>query len=106
HGKKKADGILILMVPGKAGHRKLKVEVGYGLEGILPDGKVGGLMDQYAGPSMKRGDFATAAVQLQAAIASVLQSDASAGGDAAPGKDTMRGGKGIGQPGAAAQTSA
>ena len=49
-----ADGVLILMVPGKPGHRKLKVEVGYGLEGILPDGKVGALMDQYAGPSMKR----------------------------------------------------
>src|SRR5215467_9197309 len=50
HGKKKADGLLILMIPGKPGHRGLKVEVGYGLEGVLPDGKVGALMDQYAGP--------------------------------------------------------
>ena len=96
HGKKKADGLLILMVPGKPGHRKLKVEVGYGLEGILPDGKVGALMDQYAGPHMKKGDFASAAVALQGAFAELLQADAAQGGEAAPGKDTMRGGKGIG----------
>src|SRR5256886_2963019 len=96
HGKKRADGLLLLLVPGKPGHRKIKVEVGYGLEGILPDGKVGALMDQYAGPALKRGDYATAAVQLQGAIAALLQSDAAQGGEAAPGKDTMRGGKGVG----------
>ena len=107
HGKKKADGVLILFVAGKgAGHRHIKVEVGYGLEGVLPDGKVGALRDQYAAPALKRDDYATAAVQMQAAIAAVLQSDAAAGGDAAPGKNTLRGGKGLGQPGAAGPTNA
>ena len=102
HGKKKADGILIFLAAGRgAGHRHIKVEVGYGLEGVLPDGKVGALVDQYAGPSLKHDDYATAAVQLQSAIASVLQADAAAGGDAAPGKDTLRGGKGVGQAGGA-----
>ena len=100
HGKKKADGVLILIVTGKEHHRHLKVEIGYGLEGVLPDGKVGALRDQYAAPAMKRGDYATAAVQLQNAIAEVVQADAAAGGDAAPGANTMRGGKGTGQPGA------
>src|SRR5438874_4012599 len=106
HGKKRADGLLLVLVPGKPGHRKVKVEVGYGLEGILPDGKVGALIDQYAIPGMKRDDYGDAAVKLADAMARVLESDAAAGGDAAPSKDTMRGGRGIGQPGATAQTSA
>lgn len=106
HGKKKADGVLLLFVPGKPGHRKVKVEVGYNLEGTLPDGKVGALIDQYAVPAMRRDDYGGAAVKLAGAIAAVLEADAAAGGDAAPAKDTMRGGSGIGQPGASAQTSA
>jgi uncharacterized protein len=106
HGKKKADGILLLFVPGKPGHRKVKVEVGYGLEGILPDGKVGALIDQYAIPAMKRDAYGEAAVKLASALARVLESDAAAGGDAAPAKDTLRGGTGVGQPGAAGETSA
>ena len=101
HGKKKADGVLIFFAAGKgAGHRRIKIEVGYGLEGVLPDGKVGALRDQYAVPALRRDDYATAAVQLQSAIASLLEADAAAGGDAAPGKDTLRGGKGAGQAGA------
>src|SRR5438132_9003381 len=68
HGKKKADGLMILFVPGKPGHRKVKVEVGYGLEGILPDGKVGALIDQYAIPGMKRDDYGDAAVKLADAM--------------------------------------
>ncbi len=101
HGKKKADGVLIFLVPGKAGHRKIKVEVGYGLEGILPDGKVGQLIDENAIPALKQDDYGNAALRLSAAIAQVVSADAAAGGDAAPGKDTMRGGKGVGQAGAA-----
>src|ERR1700676_1959659 len=37
--KQQARGILILLAPND---RKNRVEVGYGLEAILPDGKVGG----------------------------------------------------------------
>lgn len=36
--KQKATGVLILYAPND---RRYRVEVGYGLEGILPDGKVG-----------------------------------------------------------------
>ncbi len=106
HGKKKADGVLVLMVPGKPGQRKLKVEVGSNLEGILNDGKVGALEDRYAVPYLLRNDYSGAALHLVSAIADVLQADAAAGGDAAPGKDTMRGGRGVGQPGAAQPQSA
>jgi uncharacterized membrane protein YgcG len=99
HGKK-ADGILIVVEPGPPGHRHTKVEVGYGLEGLLPDGKLGALYDRYARPHVLRNEYGLAALKLAQSMAAVLEADAAAGGEAAPHKDTMRGGTGIGQPGA------
>ncbi|TMB30794.1 MAG: TPM domain-containing protein [Deltaproteobacteria bacterium] len=84
HGKPRADGLLILMVPGAPGHRKIKAEVGYGLEGILPDGKVTALIDQYAVPSMKRDAYGPAAADLVQAYARVIEANAGAGGELAP----------------------
>jgi uncharacterized membrane protein YgcG len=96
HGKKRADGLLVLLVPGKPGHRKIKVEVGYGLEGILPDGKATAMIDQYAVPAMKRDDYGDAAVKLVDAYARVLEANAAPGGELAPAADSMRGGRGVG----------
>src|SRR5258706_9257766 len=62
HGAKRDDGVLVLFVPGKPGHRKIRIEVGYGLEGILPDGKVGQIRTDQAFPSMKNDDSSGAAV--------------------------------------------
>ncbi|KXZ39038.1 uncharacterized protein SAMN05661008_01357 [Alkalithermobacter thermoalcaliphilus JW-YL-7 = DSM 7308] len=46
-GNKKYDnGILVLLAPNE---RKIRVEVGYGLEGALPDGKVGEILDYAKG---------------------------------------------------------
>src|SRR5216684_2795690 len=84
HGKKRADGLLVLIVPGKPGHRKIKVEVGYGLEGILPDGKATAMIDQYAVPALKRDDYGDAAVKLVDAYARVLEANAASGGELAP----------------------
>jgi uncharacterized protein len=54
-GKKGRDnGVLFLW---SRGDRQLRVEVGYGLEGVLPDGKVGAILDAYVVPSFKAGDF-------------------------------------------------
>lgn len=54
-GKKDRDiGILFLW---SAGDRRVRVEVGYGLEGILPDAKVGAILDTYVIPSFKSGEF-------------------------------------------------
>ena len=33
-------GVLVLIIPGPPGHREVKVETGYGVEGVLPDGLV------------------------------------------------------------------
>ncbi len=102
HGKKRDDGLLVLFVPGPPGHRKIRIEVGYGLEGILPDGKVGQIRTQQAFPYMKQNDYSGAAVHVVDALAGILEMDASAGGDAAPAKGGMRGGSGVGVRGSSA----
>lgn len=45
--KQKDNGLLILL---SVGDRQSRIEVGYGLEGILPDGKTGRLQDDYMIP--------------------------------------------------------
>src|SRR5437588_12426149 len=99
HGTKRDDGILVLFVPGTPGHRKIRIEVGYGLEGVLPDGKVGQIRTQQAFPYMKNDDYSGAATHVTDAIAQVLQADAAAGGDTAPTTRSARGGTGQGMPG-------
>ncbi len=96
HGKKRADGLLLLIVPGQPGHRKIKVEVGLALQGVLPDGKVGALIDQYAVPAMGRNDYGDAALKLVDALAGVVERNAGAGGELAPEPGGMRGGRGAG----------
>jgi uncharacterized protein len=54
-GKKDRDnGLLFLW---STGDRKVRVEVGYGLEGILPDGRVGAILDAYVIPQFKTSEF-------------------------------------------------
>lgn len=99
HGTKRDDGVLVLFVPGKPGSRQIWIEVGYGLEGILPDGKVGQIRTEHAFPYMRNDDYSGAAVHVADALAAVINADAAAGGDAAPGKNAKRGGSGVGMPG-------
>jgi uncharacterized protein len=54
-GKKDKDNGLLLL--WSTGDRRVRVEVGYGLEGALPDGKVGAILDTYVIPKFKAGDF-------------------------------------------------
>jgi uncharacterized protein len=54
-GKKDKDNGLLLL--WATGDRRVRVEVGYGLEGALPDGKVGAILDTYVIPRFKAGDF-------------------------------------------------
>jgi len=54
-GKKQHDnGLLFLW---STGDRRVRVEVGYGLEAALPDGKVGAILDQYVMPRFKAGQL-------------------------------------------------
>ncbi|HET6843183.1 MAG TPA: TPM domain-containing protein [Candidatus Angelobacter sp.] len=65
-------GVLILYV---IQDRKARIEVGYGLEPILPDGKVGGFQRE-AVPLMRGGDYSGAISLVTARVASVIAQDA------------------------------
>ena len=52
--KDKNNGVLILL---SIGDRKSRIEVGYGLEGRLPDGKTGRIQDDYMLPYYGKGDY-------------------------------------------------
>ena len=53
-GKSKDNGLLLIW---STGDRRVRVEVGYGLEGVLPDGKTGAILDAYVIPKFKSGQF-------------------------------------------------
>src|SRR5712671_2002095 len=69
--KQQARGALILLAPTD---RKYRVEVGYGLEPILPDGKVGGFGREIV-PLLQRNDYDGAVTLLTERIASVIAAD-------------------------------
>ncbi len=70
--KGKDRGVLILLATVD---RKYQIQVGYGLEPILPDGKVGGF-GREAVPLLRNGDYAGAVTLMTARVASVIAQDA------------------------------
>jgi len=48
------NGLLFLW---STGDRRVRIEVGYGLEPVLPDGKVGALLDTYVIPRFRAGQY-------------------------------------------------
>ncbi|MFM2417698.1 MAG: hypothetical protein RL385_2421 [Pseudomonadota bacterium] len=55
-GQKKEDnGLLMLVIPGD---RKVRIEVGYGLEGAVPDAFASRIIRDVLGPAFRRGEFA------------------------------------------------
>lgn len=52
--KEKDNGILIILA---LNDRRIRIEIGYGLEGILNDGKVGRIIDEYMVPYLKDNNF-------------------------------------------------
>ena len=65
-------GVLILYA---INDRRARVEVGYGLEPILPDGKVGSFQRE-AIPLMRAGNYSQALLLLTSRVASVIAQDA------------------------------
>lgn len=70
--KGKDRGVLILLATSD---RKYWTTVGYGLEGILPDGKVGGFGRDMV-PFLRSGDYAGAVTSITSSVASVIAQDA------------------------------
>ena len=71
-GKGHDRGVLILYV---IRDHRARIEVGYGLEPILPDGKVGGFQRE-AIPLMRQGDYSQALLLVTSRVADVIASDA------------------------------
>lgn len=51
------NGLLMLVVPSGTPGNRSRIEVGYGLEGALPDAKTGRIQDQYIVPAFNTGQF-------------------------------------------------
>jgi uncharacterized protein len=69
--KQKDRGVLILLAPND---HKYWVTIGYGLEAILPDGKVGGFGREMV-PLLRRNDFDGALFLITGRIAEVIAQD-------------------------------
>ncbi len=70
--KGKDDGVLILL--GLA-ERRVRIEVGYGLEGILPDGKCGAIIRRIMGPDLHADRFGPGLLRGAEAVAGVIAKD-------------------------------
>lgn len=64
-------GVLILLAVSE---RRFRIEVGYGLEPILPDGKVGGFGREMV-PLLRQGDYGGALLHVTGRIAEVIAAD-------------------------------
>jgi len=69
--KQSLHGVMILVA---LNDHKDRVEVGYGLEPILPDGKVGGF-EREAVPLLRQGDYSGAALLITQRVAGVIADD-------------------------------
>ena len=67
--KDKNNGVLILLAVAE---RKTRIEVGYGLEGDLPDGKTGRIQDEYMLPAFKEGKYGQGLLQGYGAVVQVI----------------------------------
>jgi uncharacterized protein len=65
----KDNGLLLLW---STGDRKVRIEVGYGLEGTIPDGKAGAILDAYVIPKFKAGQFDEGIIAGVAAVGMAL----------------------------------
>lgn len=70
--KEKNDGVLILL---SVEDKKSRIEVGYGLEGILYDGKTGRIQDDYMIPYYRNNDFSRGLVKGFNAVCGVIDGE-------------------------------
>lgn len=73
-GKKGEDKGVLIFVTIK--ERKMRIETGYGVEGILPDGLVGEIRDKYMTPFLKNDKFGQGLLNGTIAISRIIARDA------------------------------
>jgi uncharacterized protein len=73
-GKKGEDkGVLIFLTVKE---RKFRIETGYGVEGILPDGLVGEILDKHTVPYLRQNDYGKGLFSAMIAVSSVIAKNA------------------------------
>lgn len=70
--KDKDNGLLIFLARTSEGKHHIKVITGYGLEGILPDGKVGRIIDNYMMDDFSKGNLDNGIIKGFAVFASTI----------------------------------
>lgn len=73
-GKKGEDKGVLIFVTLK--ERKMRIETGYGVEGILPDGLVGAIRDKYMVPYFRKNRFGEGLYNGTLAVAQVIAKNA------------------------------
>jgi uncharacterized protein len=73
-GKKGEDKGVLIFITIK--ERKLRIETGYGVEGILPDGLVGEIRDRYMTPYLKQNKFGEGLLNGTMAVSQIIAKDA------------------------------
>lgn len=63
--KDKNNGVLIILALEE---REVRIEVGYGLEGAIPDSVAGRILDEYMLPSLQEGDYDQAFMETYNAV--------------------------------------
>ncbi len=81
------DGVLILLCLDP---RRVEVETGYGLEGALPDARVGALLDEHAVPAFREGRWGAGLAAAATALAGVVIEERAGGGGSASGAEGAR----------------
>lgn len=73
-GKKGEDRGVLVMLAVK--ERRVRIETGYGVEGVLPDGLAGSILDRYVVPLLSQDRFDEGLLNAVAAVGQVLARDA------------------------------
>lgn len=63
------DGVLILLALSE---RRIRIEPGYGLEGVLPDGRCGGIIRLVMGPYLRANQFGPGLLRGAQAVAAAI----------------------------------
>ncbi len=90
--KGKDNGVLIVVA---VQDRKYRLEIGYGLESVLPDSSVGTIGREYLVPYFKKGDYGAGVYAAAIAVANVIASNE---GVQITGMPALRQSRGAGKP--------
>lgn len=84
-GSKELDnGVLLMVAPVE---KRVRIEVGYGLEGAIPDGRAGALIDADILPAFREGDMPRGIEAGHARIAELVVAEYEGGTVEIPGED-------------------